>query len=343
MKKINFSFLTILVILLFSCSLPNPISKDSPNRYVGYVPVSEMHLEGFNEVLDKATHLNLSFFNADQQGQITYNNRTTESDQKLKTFISQRQDKGTKVLFSIGGGLYDANMYLIEHYNKVLRPENRQSFINEIVDFIEEFNFDGIDIDLEHRCINKYYSSFIIELKNSLNPNANLLTCAIAKYQGHLVSAKAYKAFDFINIMVYDYTGLGSDKPGDLGSYKHVEKELIYWTGIKKIPAEKIVIGVPYYGYSWQMDDSGNLLKKGAKKYSWFVVNFPDKIKTMDNFTIENPNNTITHYATNSFETISKKTKLSQHYGGIMCWHILNDVANPQTSLSFMIDGILNN
>lgn len=332
--------LLINALALFSCatSKPNAWSQKSPNRYVGYVPIWEYDVEGFDDVFNAATHLNLSFFNADTEGRLTYDRRTAESDADLKEFIRNRQSHGTKVLFSIGGGLGDGNMYLIDLYRDVLKPENRKVFIDEIVMFIDEFGFDGIDVDLEHRCINRYYSDFIIDLKKALEPEGSLLTCAIAKYQGNLVSAEAYRAFDFINIMVYDYTGWGHKKPGDLGSTLHVQKELDYWTGKMKIPADKVVIGVPYYGYSWKMDSTGNLLEKGAHKYSWFVENYPEEIRYQDNFSVDNGDGTTTYYATNSYSTIFDKAALSRRYGGIMCWHLMNDVSSEKESMSLLVD-----
>ncbi|MBN2652576.1 MAG: hypothetical protein JXR63_09340 [Spirochaetales bacterium] len=329
-------YLIIISLLVYSCAIPNLNLKEAPDRYVGYVPVNNLDYEANSYLLKTATHLNIFFFNADENGKITYWNQSESQDTILKEFTAKAQSNGQKVLLSLGGGI-DENSPLISIYEKVLSDSNRTAFIKNLIDYTEQVGADGLDIDLEYKCINKYYNIFIQELSAELHKRDKILTCAIAKYQGVLLTQKTFAAYDFLSIMIYDYTGLGSDEPGDLGSFEHMEKEMDYWTGVRKIDAKKIVIGVPFYGYWWEKNPKGVTVDKGAISYNKLVSLFPEEIRTKDNFTVTKENGNTVTYCTNSIATIKAKAEFSRNYGGIMCWHLLNDSKDDSFNLSGMI------
>jgi spore germination protein YaaH len=337
MKKLNL-LSAFFILLICSCAVPNMNLADAPNRYIGYVPLGNLDYEANSQFYNQTTHLNLCFFNADEQGNIVYHNQSDAADLELVQFVEKAQNNGQKVLISLGGGISDDSP-LIAIYEKILADDYRTDFIKNLMDYVNQFEVDGLDIDLEYKCINQYYNVFIQELAAALHTEGKLLTCAIAKYQGVLLTKKTLESYDFLNLMIYDYTGLGSDIPGDLGSYKHVEREMDYWTGLRGIDAKKIVIGVPYYGYWWEQTPAGATVTKGAISYKGLTDLYPQQIKTLDNFTVTKDNGNTVTYCTNSIATIKEKAKLSRYYGGIMCWHLLNDSADAEFNLGGVVVG----
>ncbi|RIK39576.1 MAG: peptidoglycan hydrolase [Chloroflexi bacterium] len=61
------------------------------------------------------------------------------------------------------------------------------------------------------------------------------------------------KVNDFIVIMAYDYTPVGSSTPGAVAPIWWVENVVNY--AVKKIPRERLFLGVPFYGYDWNVTD----------------------------------------------------------------------------------------
>jgi chitinase len=87
--------------------------------------------------------------------------------QQLKDRIKRQQDKGKKVLLSIGGATA---------YVDLTTAANQDAFTTSLVDILETYGFDGLDIDIEHG------RSILIEggtIAAPQNPAQNNLIAAI--------------------------------------------------------------------------------------------------------------------------------------------------------------------
>ena len=54
-------------------------------------------------------------------------------------------------------------------------------------------------------------------------------------------------AYDFINVMVYDKTGIWRpDNIGPHSPYSYAMDAVKYWNEVRKIPMDKIILGLPF-------------------------------------------------------------------------------------------------
>ncbi|MDR7300170.1 glycosyl hydrolase family 18 protein [Haloactinomyces albus] len=138
-------------------------------------------------------------------------------------------------------------------------PQRRQQHITDIVELVLRENYTGIDIDYEDlRASDRdEFTGFITELADALHEHDKLLSVALfaktseAGYDQRNV-AQDYAAIgrvaDQVRLMGYDYHWPTSE-PGPVAPIGWIDDVLGYAT--TRIPAHKVVLGVPLYGYDW--------------------------------------------------------------------------------------------
>jgi chitinase len=61
--------------------------------------------------------------------------------------VTELRSRGIKVLIAIGGW----NDSLGDKYSRLVNsPSSRSNFVGTVIKFIEEYNFDGLDLDWEY-------------------------------------------------------------------------------------------------------------------------------------------------------------------------------------------------
>lgn len=329
--KITGNFLSIarqasVIFFILFGSLPvcsQPKSSSSDFKIVGYYFLNAAlrdttHSDTTYWFLDKITHLNIAFINPDSSG--NFPNYPT-----LSHIINAAQDKKVKVLASIAGG--GSHPY----YKNLLQANNRRIFIDNLVEMMDQYGFDGIDVDLEGNDIDNNYGDFIKELSNRLKKKKKLMTAAIATAYKDQLPDKALRRFDFLNIMSYDQTGpWRPTDPGNHSPYSMAAGDLHYWNSVRHLPKEKLILGLPFYGYGFGAADIPVL----SLDYKSIRSLYPEV--TSD--TILFPGNVTMYF--NNMATIIKKTELAKkEAGGVMIWQLLGD-ARGDRSLLNAIDAI---
>lgn len=153
---------------------------------------------------------------------------------------------------------------------KVLHdPRLRDRHVREIVDLVQREDYAGIDIDYENlragdRAV---FSRFVTDLGNALHAEEKTLSVAVfakdsdAGYDERNV-AQDYAAIgrvaDQVRLMGYDFHWATSP-PGPVAPVDWVRKVVDY--AKSQIPPNRIVLGVPLYGYDWT--------DGGAKSVTW--------------------------------------------------------------------------
>jgi len=241
---------------------------------------------------DKVTHINLWFLNPDTLGNFT------QDFSLLQPFINAAHTKNVKVLASIGGGSPHP------YYHALLMDEKRPTFINNLISVVTKYNLDGIDIDLEGGDIDENYEKFVVDL---------------AVYYKDKLSDKALAQYDFVNVMSYDRTGSWRpEKPGPHSTYAHAVEDLEYFGVERKIPKEKMVLGVPFYGYGFGPELTSPAI---SMNYRQIVSQFPGS-ELYDEYKM--PDGKILYY--NGIETIKQKTALAKEKtSGVMIWQLKAD------------------
>ncbi len=145
------------------------------------------------------------------------------------------------------------------------KPETRSTIVKTIVDLVNKYSFDGIDLDFEGFAFvdgNTTWSktapnwvSFVKELSIALHAQQKLLSISAPysfnpteKQKGYYVYswAEIASSIDRLRIMTYDFSVA---KAGPIGPISWTEKTLQY--AISIMPASKVFVGLPGYGRDW--------------------------------------------------------------------------------------------
>jgi GH18 family chitinase len=290
---------------------------EAGEKVVAYVP-NWVDLDSFSGTIDydKITHINIAFENpSNDRGDLSFH-------KKNEILISKARAHNVKVLVSIGGGGAAGNKRLQARYFDLLSDPKRADFVSRLASYVVDHGFDGLDVDIEGPSINKDYGAFVHDLAGALKPKGKLLTSALSQgYGGKNVPDSVFEDFDFVNVMAYDGAGSWNPKaPGQHSSMEFAKRNVEYWLK-RGLPASKLVLGVPFYGYGF-----GKAFRKGTYSYKEVVAAYPDAPK------LDQVGETIWY---NGVPTIEAKTRyaIEQKLGGIMIWSLDDDVKGDNSLL----------
>ncbi|KAH8928938.1 carbohydrate-binding module family 5 protein [Atractiella rhizophila] len=178
-------------------------------------------------------------------------------------YLLKKQHRQLKTLLSVGGWTAGQN----GHMKIMLDPVLRNNFVSSCVTALEDYGFDGIDIDYEFPATAEEGQAFadtLTLLRSSLDAHAAAkgeqipyqITAAVSPtstgYQ-FLNIPQMQDAMDFFNLMAYDYAGSWSNvtdyhanlfgtTPSNLST--HNQLQVYYQLGALK---KHIVMGMPLY------------------------------------------------------------------------------------------------
>lgn len=207
--------------------------------------------------------------------QIRAHDSWVDIDKEFYKRVTSLKGENRKVLLALGGW----NDSKGDKFSRLANdPEARKNFIEHAINFLEEHNFDGLDLDWEYpKCWQvdcsagpvsdkKAFADWVEELSAALKPRGLLLTSAMSP--SAKVCDDAYdiprlnKHFDYVSIMTYDYHGQWDKKTGHLAPiYTHpddteltfnVNYTINYWLD-KGMDKEKMILGLPTYGQSFTL------------------------------------------------------------------------------------------
>ncbi|NLJ72677.1 MAG: hypothetical protein GX333_06665 [Syntrophomonadaceae bacterium] len=219
-------------------------------------------------------------------------------------------------------------------------PQNRARFISNILEIVKRDNYDGVDIDFEF--INPkdgiYFTLFLKELKAALGNNIPLSVAVFAR-TGHEQFATPYEyqkigqIVDKVIVMAYDYS-YPTSKAGPVAPLWWVEEVANYMAN--NIPPEKVMLGLPTYGYDWANGGKGTTVTASR------LASIKAKYRLTANFDYNNMSPYYTYYDewgnyhqiwTENEPSLKEKLKVAEKYGlgGISFWRIgngFNDLYN---------------
>ena len=146
--------------------------------------------------------------------------------------------------------------------SKMLKDENIQNIlINNIVKTLEDKKYYGLDVDFEYlsKDDRDNFTNFIRKLSETLHPLGYILTVALAPkaseaevgllYEGHDYKALGQYA-DELLLMTYEW-GYAYGPPMAVAPINKVRAVIDY--AITQIDNNKLLIGIPNYGYDWTL------------------------------------------------------------------------------------------
>ncbi len=154
-------------------------------------------------------------------------------------------------------------------------PGKQKQFIESVVTEITSYGYDGIDLDFEnvHAGDRDKFTVFLKDISGAVHAAGKLieLTGQAKKSDGDnwdgpgALDLDALRDdFDRFKVMTYDYSRSNSD-PGPLAPLPWMQEVLRYWRS--KVPAEKLLTGIPFYGYDWSLttDDDVGIVWDGVQ------------------------------------------------------------------------------
>lgn len=150
--------------------------------------------------------------------------------------------------------------------------KNAENLTNQIVTAIEEYQLDGVNIDIENLTPDDRDSlSNFVKLLSEKLPEDKILSVSVAAnpdasetgWQGSYDYAKLGAYSDYLFVMTYDEHGQGG-ACGPVASLEFSRKSIEYT--LRYVSKDKIVMGIPFFGRYWKNgeDYGGDAIVIGA-------------------------------------------------------------------------------
>lgn len=236
------------------------IHYSDKNLYIKYIENTKGAL---NEVAP-------SYFNLSKKGSLII---TSLID---KAFVDEMHERGIKVVPFLSND-WDRNVGR-------LALSKRYELSNEIAEAIEKYNLDGVNIDIENLTEQdrEKYVSFVRQLRWKIPPEKTVAVSVAANPRG--LESGWYASYDYeelakysdyLMVMAYDEHYAGGPS-GPVASIDFVENSIKY--AIDKVPSEKIVLGIPFYGRMWRSNRGVSGLGISIKVVENLIANYGGKV-----------------------------------------------------------------
>lgn len=153
---------------------------------------------------------------------------------------------------------YKITPFISNHWDYELGAkamENRVALSQQLAQSIIQNNLDGINVDIENLTVKEkeFQTEFLQLLVDQLRPHGKTVSIAVAParfdtdygWVGSYDFEAIGRIVDTVFIMAYDQSYPGGPV-GPVAGYPWIKETVSYLTS--KIPSQKIVLGVPFYG-----------------------------------------------------------------------------------------------
>ncbi len=306
--------------------------------------------------LNKLTHVIFSFTEV-VNDEMKF--RSARASDRLMVLSAQKKNHPKlKVMVACGGWGGSAGFS-----GMAADPVKRNKFVASVVDFIREYDLDGLDVDWEYPGLpgndnphlpedRQNFTALMKELREAMDGTGKSLILSFAsagweRYYDHIELNEVMKYADYMNVMTYDQVAGGSPVTGhhtNLRSSKGSQRSadtIIRYCIDQGVSPEQIVIGAAFYGRSWKgvaPENNGlNMATKGAWKsavvYSEIAQSYVDRAG-FRRYWDENAQAPYLYNAKDSLfityddpQSVALKTTYAKenNLGGIMFWQLTQD------------------
>lgn len=270
---------------------------------------------------DIVTHVNYAFAIPTAEGHL----RPLEEPELARAVIAKAHANGAKACLSVGGWSYQDIPLEATFREGTNTPEKIRTLTREILSVVEEFQFDGVDVDWEYPRVadgsKAQYEALIGALAAELKPMGKLLTVAVFAGVDSKGAAlqdvscaqdrPSFDKLDWMNLMTYDCDGPKHS------TYEFAENCAEYWVNTRGFEGEKLTLGLPFYG------------RPAPGAYKKLLEIDPD---ALEKDMVVADGKEIWH---NGRDTLQKKVAMAKRYGmgGVMVWEIGEDAQDREKSL----------
>lgn len=175
--------------------------------------------------------------------------------------IAEAKNYGTRPILTLTPFGLDGTFNNRLIHSVVNNEEFKANLIQNLLDVMEEKGYQGVDIDFEYILAEDRdaFTAFVQETAEAMRENGYRTSVALAPktssdQKGLLYEGKDYRALgeaaDHVLLMTYEW-GYTYGPPMAVAPLNQVRKVVEY--ALTQIPAEKIDLGIPNYGYDWPL------------------------------------------------------------------------------------------
>lgn len=250
--------------------------------YAGWASYSGFHVTDIDA--SKLTHINYAFANISEDGKIVVGDPATDHENFKQLQQLKKQHPHLKTMISVGGWTWSKNFS-----DAAASEESRARFAESVRLFMLEHGFDGVDLDWEYPVSGGHpdnvnrpedkrnYTLLLKKIRETLNEQEKkdgkeyLLTIAAGASKSHAANmelSELHRYVDYIQLMTYDIngewdelTGLNAPlypDPNSAFSWQWSVQDGIETYMESGVPADKLVMGLPFYGRVFHDADAAN-------------------------------------------------------------------------------------
>ncbi|NUT94861.1 MAG: glycoside hydrolase family 18 [Saccharothrix sp.] len=274
-------------------------------RSVGYMPSWSGNVNAVQ--YGKLTHINYAFALPNANGTL----QAVPDPGKLSSLVSLGHAAGVRVSLAVGGW-NNGNDSAFEALAG--NASSRTTFVNSVVNVVDQYGLDGVDIDWEYPDPGTSATNFAAlmqQLSSAMHSRGKLLTAAVVSGGGTAqgVPPAVFGYVDWLNIMAYDGGSPHANYDWSIASANE-------WKA-RGLPASKTVLGVPFYS------------RPGYYTYAQLVAMDPANANR-DCYTVGGA-----QQCYNGIPTIKRKTQWAMaNAGGIMNWELSQDTTGSTSLVS---------
>lgn len=189
----------------------------------------------------------------------------------------KRKNPALQVVIALGGWTFNDNGTIWQPvFSDIVSTESKRAkFISNLKTFMNRYGFDGVDLDWEypgapdrggHEDDGVNFTKLLKEMRTAFDDMSGghkeiTFTAPTSYwYLRHFDIKASAEAFDAVNVMAYDLHGIW-DANSPIGSTVLAHSNLteinlalnLVWRN--QVPAEKLVLGLGFYGRSFQLVD----------------------------------------------------------------------------------------
>lgn len=315
---------------------PKPATVKQPLLIRGAIPYWDQPaaVQSFADHAGQLNQLALFWYYINSDGQVT-KYQYAQEDPSILTLAHQHHIKVFFTLTNLGeqsGETWDSS-----RVEKVIANDNsRAKHIDDIMSVLNRLPFDGVNIDYEQVAPSQRanFTTFINQLAARLHQQHKLLSLALhpvtdsqsqQRYSFQDVKALS-KPADFMQLMAYDQHENDSD-PGPIASNQWVSKALGYLKS-RQVPMNKVLLGVPLYGYDWTKDSDSQAADVSYKSEQELMAKHHAELKWDEDakasyFTYNQDGQTHEVWFEDA-RSVQADLRLAQQagVGGISFWHL---------------------